>query len=125
MYSVTSASESHISLILLLFDRFNMDLGRAIKLCRTQRGLNQSELASLSGISVSYISLLEKNKRDPSVSTLRGIADALEVPFSILVFLAVGREELVGIDKDVADKLASVILSLLSQSNDRSQRRLL
>lgn len=36
-----------------------MNMGKAIKLCRTQRGLTQSELSNLSDISLSYLCLVE------------------------------------------------------------------
>lgn len=66
-----------------------MNLGRAITLCRKQREMNQAELAERAGVSVSYISLLEQNKRkDPTLSTIQRVSEALGVPSSILFFLA-------------------------------------
>ena len=56
-----------------------MNLGKAIKLCRIQRGLTQAKLAEASEISVSYLSLLERDLRDPALSTMVAIADALNV----------------------------------------------
>ena len=56
-----------------------MKLGKAIKLCRTQRYLSQTELAELANISVSYLSLLERDKRDPTLSTIKDIAEALNL----------------------------------------------
>jgi len=50
-----------------------MNLGKAIKLCRVQKNTNQKELARLANISVSYLSLFERNKRDPNFSTLKNI----------------------------------------------------
>ena len=48
-----------------------MNLGKAITLSRTRRGLTQAELAKRAGLSVSYLSLLEQNKRtDPTLSTI-------------------------------------------------------
>ena len=94
-----------------------MKIGRAIKLCRMQRQLSQTELASLADISVSYLSLIERDKRDPNFSTVERIAQALEVPLSILVFLAMDGGELKEISKELAEKLAYTSLSLV-QSND-------
>ena len=82
-----------------------------------QRQLSQTELASLADISVSYLSLIERDKRDPNFSTVERIAQALEVPLSILVFLAMDGSELKEISKELAEKLAYTSLSLV-QPND-------
>lgn len=92
-----------------------MNLGRAIKLCRSQREITQFELANASGLSVSYLSLLEKNKRDPSLSTVQKIADGLKIPSSILFFLAAERTELVGLDDELAKNLALSALTLIHE----------
>ena len=94
-----------------------MDLGNAIKLCRVRRKLNQTELASLSGISVSYLSLLERGKRDPNFSTIQNIAEALRIPVSILIFLAAEGNEIENIDKELAEKLSHTALKLIEASN--------
>lgn len=92
-----------------------MNLGRAIKLCRSQREMTQTKLATETGLSVSYLSLLEKNKRDPSVSTIQKIAEALSIPSSILFFLAADKAELKGLDEDLAEKLAFTALTLMHE----------
>lgn len=91
-----------------------MNLGNAIKLCRTQKGYSQATLAEKADISVSYLSLLEQGKRDPNFSTVENIALALDVPVSMLVFLATTKEELKGISSEVAEKLSLNILQLLA-----------
>lgn len=92
-----------------------MNVGQAIKMCRTRRGISQTELANRAACSVSYLSMLENNKRDPTLSTLTKIAHALNVPIGILFFLAAEREELGGIDKELAGELARTALELLSE----------
>jgi len=91
-----------------------MNLGKSIKLCRTNRGLSQEELANKIGLSVSYISLIEKGKRDPAMSTVEEIATALGVPLSLLTFLAAEPSELKGVPEEVRDKLAGVAFKLLN-----------
>lgn len=98
-----------------------MNLGRALKLCRNQRNLKQHELASKAGLSVSYLSMLEQNKRDPSLSTVKGLAVALGVPFSVFMFLAADKDELSGLDPDLAEKLAYTALSFLHEENGEQQ----
>lgn len=95
-----------------------MNLGRAIRLCRTQRGLSQTELANNAGISVSYLSLLERGKRDPTLTTVGEIANALDIPVSILVFLAANEDDVSGLSPELREKLAYTALRLIEGSNE-------
>ncbi len=95
-----------------------MNIGKAIKLCRTQRSLNQNELSSLAGISPSYLSMLERGKRDPNLSTVQQIADGLNIPVSILVFLAADEEEISSISPALQEKLSLTALKLIQHSNE-------
>jgi transcriptional regulator with XRE-family HTH domain len=92
-----------------------MNLGRTIRMCRTQRGLSQAELADRADCSVSYLSVLENNKRDPTLSMLTKIANALNMPIGLLFFLASEKDELQGIDKEFAGELARTALELLNE----------
>lgn len=92
-----------------------MNLGKAISLCRKQRGLTQAETAARAGLSVSYLSLLEQNKRrDPTLSTIQKLAEALRIPTGILFFLAADKAELSGLAPDLSEKLAHAALTLLN-----------
>ena len=91
-----------------------MNLGKAIKLCRTNRGFSQEQLANKIDMSVSYISLIERGSRDPVMSTVQQIADAIDIPVSLLLFLAADPEDLHGMPEEVRDKLAGVVFKLLS-----------
>ena len=93
-----------------------MNLGNAIKLCRTQKNMNQAELAKLADISTSYLSLLERGKRDPNLSTVKNIATALNIPFSILMFLAADGDELSSVNPELAEKLSHTALKLIGAS---------
>lgn len=92
-----------------------MDVGHAIRLCRTQRGTSQSELAELAHCSASYLSMLENNKRDPTVSTLTRIAKALRVPVGALFFLASSEADLGKIDKRVLHQFERSLLKALDK----------
>jgi transcriptional regulator with XRE-family HTH domain len=89
-----------------------MNLGKAIRLCRTQKDMSLDDLSAKAKISISYLSLLERGKRDPNFSTLESIALGLEIPVSILIFLA-KKDELTSISPELADRLANVTLSLI------------
>jgi transcriptional regulator with XRE-family HTH domain len=92
-----------------------MNIGKAIRLCRTQKEMSLDDLSSKVGISVSYLSLLERGKRDPNFSVLEKISVGLNVPVSILVFLA-AKDELNEVSPDLADKLAKLSLNLIQSS---------
>lgn len=94
-----------------------MHIGNAIKTIRTRRGLKQSQLAEKADISISYLSLLEREKRDPNFSTVEKIATALDVPISILVFLAADNKELSGLSPELQEKLSYTALRLIDNSN--------
>lgn len=92
-----------------------MNLGGAIQMCRTRRQLSLKDLAKLADCSVSYLSMLENSKRDPTLGTIEKIAKGLRVPVEILFFLGADRGELSGIDKDLAGRLAVTALDLLNE----------
>jgi transcriptional regulator with XRE-family HTH domain len=52
-------------------------LGRAIKVTRTEQGIERKELARLSGLSYPYLSEIEKGKKRASTEALLPIARAL------------------------------------------------
>ena len=92
-----------------------MDIGNAIKFVRIRLGLSQVEMAKIAGISVSYLSLLERNKRNPKMSKLQAIAKGMGIPFTILIFLAFDREEINSISPELSEKFSYVTLQLLEQ----------
>jgi len=63
-----------------------MSIGKNIKIFRINAGLKQKELADKLGKKVQYLSAIENDKREPSLSFLRQIADALGVPASTLLW---------------------------------------
>ncbi len=97
-----------------------MTLGKAIKLCRTQKNMSQSELARLANISVSYLSLLERDKRDPNLSIVAKISEALKVPVTILMFLAADKTEISVISPQLAEKLSYTVLKLIEEPGHES-----
>lgn len=97
-----------------------MNIGKAIKLCRTRKNMLQSDLANLAGVSVSYISLIEQEKRDPNFSVLQSIAKALDVPLSILVFLATDNKDIQIMSPELFEKMSITALQLVKASTNES-----
>ncbi|MCI2395641.1 XRE family transcriptional regulator [Aliiroseovarius sediminis] len=59
-------------------------LGADIRALRKSRGLTLSDLAGALDRSVGWLSQVERDKSDPSISDLRAVARALGVPMSLL-----------------------------------------
>lgn len=77
-----SCDESDIVFTGDLDTRARFDLGAKIKSLRLMRGLSQKELASLTGVTPSTISQVEKNLIYPSLPALFRIAESLSVEMS-------------------------------------------
>lgn len=69
------------------------ELGKAIKIRRVEADLSQEQLAELCSIDRTYMSNIERGKRQPSMKTLRTIAEALNTKTSELLQDAEGREQ--------------------------------
>lgn len=92
-----------------------MNLGHAIQLARSKRKLSQAALAKRAGISVSYLSLLERGRRDPPLSTIQRLAAALVMPVEVLFFLGAEEGELGQLNRELAGQLAITALELLNE----------
>lgn len=90
-----------------------MKIGSVIRKCRKLKGMTQLQLSNSSDISESYLSLIEQDKRQPTLSNLESIADTLQVPVSILVFLADKRESISEITDKQIEALTETIYSLV------------
>lgn len=103
-----------------------MSIGNAIKVCRTRRNLTQKELAKRADLNTSYLSQVEQDKRDPTLSTLRSISKGLQIPLSILLFLGGDQDELFSIDKELAEKISYTLLRIIKGAEmDGGQETLL
>src|SRR5260370_17134727 len=60
-------------------------LGPRIRRARLQRGLSLAQLSALSGFSPSFLSLVERNRTSPSLTSLTKLAEALNISASSLL----------------------------------------
>lgn len=88
-----------------------MSIGRNVKFYRKQRGLTQSELAQKANLSRSYLADVEADRYNPSVDTLKTIADALQIGTHVLL------------DEEDQNELLSIITSL-QEERDRYREAL-
>lgn len=63
-------------------DMFREGFARVLRRRRHELDLSQEELGHRAGLTMRYISLLECNKRQPTISTLFSLSQALNVPLS-------------------------------------------
>lgn len=62
-----------------------MSLGSRIRQIRCRAGLSQKEIAQKSGITVSFLSQVERGIASPSIKSLRNIARAIGIRVSYLL----------------------------------------
>lgn len=63
----------------------NQAFGKTLKTLRTEHGLSQYALAFATGLDRSYISLLERGLRSPTLDTMVSLAGAMNIAISDLV----------------------------------------
>ena len=65
-------------------DDYSVAFGAHIRSLRQQSGRSQEEVAHTSGMHVTYLSGIERGRRNPSLRNIRRIAQALGVPVNEL-----------------------------------------
>ena len=80
-----------------LFDReaLSVDVGSRLREMRQERGKSMRALARLSGLSTNALSMIERGRTSPSVSTLYKISEALEVPITAFFRTEPARDKVV------------------------------
>jgi transcriptional regulator with XRE-family HTH domain len=70
-----------------------MTVGQCIKRLRAAAGLTQRELAARVELSAPMLSLIEADKRDPTVRLLRSVARELGLPSAVLLAAAMADDD--------------------------------
>jgi len=92
-----------------------MNLGETIIKLRKKKGLTQYELAARCNITPTYLSLLEKNKRDAKLSTLKSIVQELEIPFPLFLILSLTEEDIQPEKQESYKILEPIVKNLIEQ----------
>ena len=90
-----------------------MNIGKAIQTCRSQRDLSQQQLATEIGLSKSYLSLIESGKRELSLARLNSIADVLQIPVELLVFLGSEEKDMLSMPDSLRSQLSAAVIEVL------------
>ena len=96
----------------------NLTVGGVVRAIRTHRGLTLDELSAETGISISYLSLIERDRREPSLSNLGTLAEAFGLPVGVLLLLGTDTSRLEKSDAEISEQILDVIRKLL-QSDER------
>lgn len=84
-------------------------IGRAIKIIREANGKPLGELAMEANVSIPYLSLIEGDKRTPSIEVINRVAFSLGVPPEIFILIGSGsKTTLMSRDKST-EKLIAII----------------
>ena len=92
-----------------------MNLGISIKNLRQQKGIKQTALAEMSGITQTYLSQIENNIKEPGISTLRIIAKNLGIPLPVIFFLSLENDDISPEKRNAFKHLAPSIYSMISE----------
>jgi transcriptional regulator with XRE-family HTH domain len=79
-YNVSDKKE----VIMDIYNReaYSVDVGTRLRQLREERNMSMRSLATASGLSANALSMIERGKTSPSVSTLYKLADAMGVPIT-------------------------------------------
>ena len=65
-----------------------MNIGTQIQKIRRKNNISQGQFAKDCGITQTYLSLIEHNKKDPNISLLKVITAKLNIPLSLLLLMS-------------------------------------
>jgi transcriptional regulator with XRE-family HTH domain len=104
-----------------------MDYGKALKIARAIKGIQQAEVAVKADLDPSYVCMLEKGKRKPSLGTIERLSSALGIPTHLFSLLATEEKDLKKADpKEIArvgESLARLILTHVPKDRKNGYRK--
>lgn len=92
-----------------------MDLGKTIKDIRQEKKLSQEQLAKHCGISQTYLSQIERNQKEPTLTALKAIAISLEIPLPILFFLSLDEQDISPEKRDAFNTLGATFKAVIHE----------
>ncbi len=82
-----------------------IDVGSRLRQLRMERGKSMRSLARASGLSTNALSMIERSRTSPSVSTLYKLAEALEVPITAFFRVELEKQKIVFRSSDKRNKV--------------------
>lgn len=86
-------------------------LGKVIESCRNAKRLTLEKLANNSRLTMGSVHLIEKEKRDPKVSTIYSLASGLNIPLSAFALMGeiMVKLELTSLDAEAIELIAEEV----------------
>ena len=84
-------------------------IGKSIKIIREAKGKLLGELAMEASVSVPYLSLIEGDKRTPSIEVINRVAFSLGVPSEIFIIIGSGSNTTLKSRDESIEKLIAII----------------
>lgn len=97
----------------------NYNVGKRIKELRTLKGFSQEQLALLSDITPTYLGLIERNLKNPTIKVIEQICDSLNI--SLVDFFS---DQVFENEKNL-DALSIQIVSQISSCNNEEKELIL
>ena len=91
-----------------------MNLGKAIRELRKEKGYSQEQLSAAAKITQAALSQIENGKR-PGTGTLKKISGALKIPVSLIYVAGMEKDDVPKEKRILYDQLFPVIKSLVKQ----------
>jgi transcriptional regulator with XRE-family HTH domain len=88
-------------------------IGETIETLRRKRKMKQGDLAKQVKITQSYLSMIESDKTEASISTLTAIAEALGISYQLLVMASLSVNQVSDDKKEVYYKLVPLIQEII------------
>lgn len=86
-------------------EAISIDVGNRLRQLREARGISMRTLATMSGLSANALSMIERGKTSPSVSTLYRIADALGLAVTEFFASEASRQKVIFLKADERTRL--------------------
>jgi len=98
-------------------------LGNKIRELRKSKNMSQEELAFKASISPAHLGQIERATKNPTLDTIKQIADALEVPLHSLFLFNIGYAK--SVDESAIIKKINIQLSTMTEKQQKEILRLI
>lgn len=95
-------------------------IGKAIKIIREAKGKSLGVLARQADVSIPYLSLVEADKRNPSLNVIQRIALALEIPSDVFLLIGTSANSSLKSSNNMVSRL-TVILNQMEAFEQKIQ----
>jgi transcriptional regulator with XRE-family HTH domain len=92
-----------------------MKIGQGIiKVCNI-RGISQTEISKQTGLSKTFLSLIEHDYRDASMVSLKKISKVLDVPIPVIYWLSLDTDDLKMANQEMARKYKKAVDEIITK----------